>query len=418
MGTTFEERMGNLSQKITSQRHLKTIKEAFVMTVPLTLVGSISLLIGLPPIPATVKNETLLAVKAWCNSNVGLLLPYQMTIGLFGLWATLAIAYCHAKNMKTNILLSCLIACTGYLCVAARPVEGVMSMAGLGSVSLFAGMLIAIFSVEMYHFLLKHNIKIKMPASVPPNVSAPLEGMIACGLVIVAVVAIIEILIIISGNDLVRLTTAIFSPLVATSDTLLAVILVCFLARLLWFFGIHGTSIVMGILSPILMSNLIANQAAYAAGEPLPYIFSNAVIVTWGLSLFPLAIGMVFFCKSSQLKTLGKIGIIPSFLGIGEPIQFGTPLILNFDLLIPNLFHFMFNGAVPYLCMKYGLLNKPIMDSTLGMPTIINVCLTSMDIRAALIWVIVIAVDTVVYLPFLKKYDKRLIAEEAAFSEA
>ena len=93
MGTTFEERMGNLSQKITSQRHLKTIKEAFVMTVPLTLVGSISLLIGLPPIPATVKNETLLAVKAWCNSNVGLLLPYQMTIGLFGLWATLAIAY-------------------------------------------------------------------------------------------------------------------------------------------------------------------------------------------------------------------------------------------------------------------------------------------------------------------------------------
>ena len=41
-----------------------------------------------------------------------------------------------------------------------------------------------------------------------------------------------------------------------------------------------------------------------------------------------------------------------------------------------------------------------------------------MDIRAALIWVIVIAVDTVVYLPFLKKYDKRLIAEEAAFSEA
>lgn len=40
-----------------------------------------------------------------------------------------------------------------------------------------------------------------------------------------------------------------------------------------------------------------------------------------------------------------------------------------------------------------------------------------MDWKALVLWIVLCAVDVVVIIPFLKNYDKQLLAEEAAYEE-
>lgn len=419
MKANFQKKMNDLSIFLNNQRHLKSIKEAFMMTVPITMVGSIALLISTPPIPATTENATLQAIKAWCMSITGFKLPYTMTIGIFGLWVLLTVAYCHAKNCGVNVLSGTLIAAVSFMCISVRPEEGKIAINGLGSGSIFAAMVIGLVTIEMYAWLLKKNVKIKMPEVVPPAVSAPLEAMLSCGIIIIVVVFVNEMLISLTGMNFSAATMAVFRPLVHGSDTLVALIFIVLLQRVLWFFGIHGSSVTNAVLNPILMANLVANQEAYAAGLPIPHTLTTVVMggSFWGLSFLPAAIVMVAFCKSAHLKSLGKIGIIPAFCGIGEPINFGTPFILNFDLLIPSMVQFVLNCSVAYICMDLGIIHRAIVNPTLGLPSIVNVCMASMDWKAGILWVILLAVDVAMYIPFMRSYDQKLLKEEEEYAE-
>ena len=45
-----------------------------------------------------------------------------------------------------------------------------------------------------------------------------------------------------------------------------------FLINFLWFFGIYGSAVPDSVTAGFFMTNITANAAAYAAGEPLPAI--------------------------------------------------------------------------------------------------------------------------------------------------
>lgn len=409
----FEEKLGTISTKISSQRHLRSIRDAFMLTLPLTLIGSISLLIAQPPITNTT-NTFLLAIKEFAVGHPGLIIPYNLTTGIFGLWVVLTVAYAHAKEMKVNEMSAVIMAGVSFLCIASIPDKNMMPMANIGAKGIFGAMIIGLGSVELFAWFIRHNIKIKMPPSVPQGVSAPFEALLAFGAVMLVVIGINSACIAVSGMDFINATMAIFKPLIMSSDTVVALIVCVLLQRGLWFFGIHGGSVAGAILNPILLANLVANQEAFAAGKELPFILTSPVYngSLWGLSFLPAAIVMIFWCKSARLKTVGKLGVVPAFCGIGEPINFGTPFVLNTTLLIPGILQFVFNCSVAYLCIQFGLINRVVVAPPLGVPTIIGVVLASMDYRAIILWVILLILDILMYIPFFRIYDKQCLAEE------
>lgn len=412
----FEEKLGSISTKISNQRHLRSIRDAFMLTLPLTLIGSISLLIAQPPITSTT-NAFLMAIKDFATSNPGLIIPYNLTTGIYGLWIVLAVAYSHAKEMKVNEMSAVLMAGVSFLCVASIPDKNLMPMANIGAKGIFGAMIIGLVSVELFAWFIRHNIKIKMPPSVPQGVSAPFEAVLAFGAVMLLVIGVNSAIIAMTGMDFITATMAVFQPLIMSSDTLIALVVCVVLQRALWFFGIHGGSVTGAILNPILMANLVANQEAFAAGKDMPFIFTNPVFSgsLWGLSFLPAALVMIFWCKSSRLKTVGKLGVVPAFCGIGEPINFGTPFVLNTTLLIPGILQFVVNCGAAYLCIQFGLINRVVVSPPLGIPTIIGVVLASMDYRAIVLWIILLVVDVLMYLPFFKIYDRQCMQEEEAY---
>lgn len=417
--SNFENKLAILGDKISRQRFLSTIKDAFMISLPLTFIGSISLLLSNPPIMDDAA-PFLLNIREFLLQLTFLNLPYQFTTGIYGLWIAVLVAYFHAEKFKLNTLTSMFISGVCFLSISAIPIEGTIPMDGIGSKGIFPAMLVGIFCVELYKFLLDKNIRIKLPESVPPMIGASFDSIIAFFTALIIVIATNQLFILSFGMNLTNSIFAMFRPLVSSSDTLFAVMIAVLITRLLWFFGIHGGAVTNAVMTPFLLSNLIGNQEAYAAGKALPHVFTQTVFQGsfWGQSFLPAAIVMIFFCKSDHLKAIGKLGVVPAFCGIGEPINFGTPYILNFSLMIPGLLQPVLNSSVAFLCMKYGLINRVVVDPPLGTPGPLAVFIASMDWRAVLLWIILLVVNCVILYPFMKAYDKQLMMDEGGMNEA
>ena len=109
--------------------------------------------------------------------------------------------------------------------------------------------------------------------------------------------------------------------------------------------------------------------------------------------------------------------MVPALFNIGEPLTFGLPLVLNFDIFIPYLIVFALNGAVPYLACQMGFMNIPYLSIPFTVPAFIKVFLMSMDARAVLVYLVNMALSVLVMIPALRRYDRKLLAEELKSQE-
>ena len=152
------------------------------------------------------------------------------------------------------------------------------------------------------------------------------------------------------------------------------------------------------------------------AGADLSNIFTTPfwtyfVIIGGSGSVLALAF-LMMRSKSKQLSTVGKIGLIPSFFGISEPMIFGTPLMLNPIFFFPFIFTSVFNAVVTYLCMSWGIVGKTFAVFSWQMPSPIGAFLSTMDWRAVVLVLVLIVLDGIMYYPFLKVYEKNLVQLE------
>ena len=81
---------------------------------------------------------------------------------------------------------------------------------------------------------------------------------------------------------------------------------------------------------------------------------------------------LLCFSKSKQLKTIGRLGIVPAFFNISEPVIFGLPLMLNPVFFVPFLLTSVINGTAAYLTMQVGLIGKSFAMLSWQMPSVIG----------------------------------------------
>ena len=183
--------------------------------------------------------------------------------------------------------------------------------------------------------------------------------------------------------------------------------------RLLWFFGLHGGNIAGAVMTPILSVTLIENATAFVNNEAMPYIFTQMFVQTWTvMGVLAIVIAMLIVCKSKQLKAISKVAIAPALFNIGEPITFGLPIVMNFKILVPYLLCFALDAAVPYLATSAGLINRSFVNIPYTVPAIFKAFLSTMDFRAVILYVVLLVVNVLIFIPWLKKYDHELLVNE------
>ena len=112
-------------------------------------------------------------------------------------------------------------------------------------------------------------------------------------------------------------------------------------------------------------------------------------------------------------KTPG-FGVVPALFCIGEPLTFGVPMVLNFQLAIPYFLNFVINGVTAYLATAAGFIGRTFVSVPWTLPHFLQAFLTTMDIKAVLLYFILVVVNIIILIPFVKRYDKQLLEQEQA----
>ncbi len=129
-------------------------------------------------------------------------------------------------------------------------------MKHMGGTGIFTAVMCAFFAVELYRFMKKHNITIRMPEQVPPAIARSFEVLLPV-LAVFLTLYPLSIFVQTQYDMLIPdAVMAMFKPLISASNTLPAIIGALLVCQLLWFAGIHGAAIVVGLLSPIFLTNI------------------------------------------------------------------------------------------------------------------------------------------------------------------
>lgn len=413
----MNDKVAPFSQKIAQQRHMQVLQKSFVMLIPLTLVGSIFLIISTPPITAYTSNEFLMSWKAFADANLWLRVPYDLTLGMLGLWVCIFVSYNYSMSRKLNAVSGVAVSLMSFLVICGQPMmiekSLVMPMGLLGAQGIFTAMLVGLLSIEIMYFIKRKNLNVKLPSSLPPNILAPFETIIPMVCSMVFFMGLNMLFINTMDKNIPQLIAMLFTPLVVSSDSLLGLLVLMLLMRLMWFFGIHPYAL-MGVIMPIWMANTVANAQAYASGGALPYIVTFATsAITYG-ALFPCAAAMLITGKSQRMKTVARAGVVPAFLGIGEPIMFGAPTVLNPLLLIPNLIQTVIECVVAYGVIYFNIVGRTFVQGPEASPLILRAFLSNMEITSAFIWIGVTIISTLIFIPFIKVQDNIYKKEEDA----
>lgn len=420
---TVNEKVLPQVMKFVSLRPVQAIKDGMLFIMPMSIVGSIFLLLAEFPWEP-IKN--FFVNVGWAPAM------YQAnnaTIGIMGIVAVVAIAYSFVKNEGLEPLGAGISALVSYFLLLEWlvPAEGAeggfvtgIPTNWLGSSGVIAAILIGVFVGYVYTYLLKRDIRIKMPESVPPGVANSFSALIPMGVTTVVAAILYGIFNANGTSFLDVIYNTLQVPLQGLSGSLGFAFIVPFTVHILWWFGIHGATTVGGIVDPIMRANLADNASLFRAGtlslEEGAHIIAKNTDRMYQLggsgNTIGLVIFLLFFAKSQQLKTLGPLTAGGTLFNINEPVIFGTPIVMNPLMFIP----FIFVPVLTYLAF-YFLVNIGIVSPATGVeipwttPPVIHGFLAG-GWTWAVFELAAIAFSLVAYFPFMKKYDQQLLAEE------
>ena len=413
-------------EKISRNIYLQAIKDGFLGCMPIVLTSSIFLLIAtLPGVVGITLPQPLID---WCNKL------YNFTMGVMGIMVagTTAKNFTASMNRRmpagkvlndgsTMVAAQCsmlLLAVTQFTTKFDGSELSVFDCTSMGTRGLFSAYIAAFITVWVYKFCVSRDLTIKLPKEVPGAIAQNFRDIIPFGGAVI-ICGIIDVVVRnLMGVPFSELLIKLLSPLFTAAETYPGLILIQAATAFFWFIGVHGPSIVQPGIDPIRLANQAENlQVLLAGGHPAHSLTFNMSLVgefggTGATFIVPLL--LILFMKSKQLKAVGKASIVPVAFAVNEPLLFGAPMILNPYMLIP----FVTAGCVNVSVAKFFIDNVGMNGFSFvvpwATPAPIGIFITTNFQLIALVFVaIIILLDAIIYLPFLKAYDKLLCDQEA-----
>jgi PTS system cellobiose-specific IIC component len=410
----IKARLAAFADALGKQPHLLAVRDGVVAALPLVLIGSIFLLVAQPPAKSLQD-----AVAPWLPQ---LLVPYRMLGGLISLYVCFGTSRSLAKRYGLDELGAAVMAVASFL-TALAPVQldghgWGLAAERLGAGGLFGSLTIAIGSVELQRFFARRKWTIRLPGGAPDAIVNSFASIVPGFASVTAVWLVVHV----AGLDLVGLLAGLVAPLVGATDSLPGVLFLALTDSTMWLLGVHPMA-VLAAAKPLWLSMLTANQEAAAAGLPLPHVATREFFLwfVWqGGSGGTLAVALLLLrAKSAMLKTVGRLGIVPALFNINEPILFGAPIVMNPRLAVPFVLAPLTSAATAFTAMSLGLVARPRLDVLWTLPAPLGAFLSTGGDAAALVLQLVnLALACAIWWPFLRAYDRALLARESPPAEA
>lgn len=403
---------------IARNKYLKAIKDGFIAAMPIVLFSSIFMLLAyVPNIFGFYWSET---VESF------LMKPYNYSMGILGFVVAGTTCYNLTKalnrdmpvNNQINEISTMMCAMIGFLVLAVDSIKDGFASEYMGSKGLLTAFLTAFFVANVYKFFIKRNITIKMPDAVPPNISQTFKDVIPFAVCIVVLTIFDFFFRRTFDMCFAQAVIQVFQPLFTAADGYVGLAIIYGAMAMFWFVGIQGPAIVEPAVSAIYYVNISNNLGLFQAGEHASNVLTPGVqqfVATLGGTGATLMITLMFafLAKSKELKAIGRASSVPVLFGVNEPILFGAPLILNPVFFIPFIFApilnvWLFKFFVDFFGMNSFMYILPW--TTPGPLGLFLGC--GMGVKVAILAILLLVMDFVIYYPFFKVYDHQKCQEE------
>ncbi len=410
----IEQRLTPVANIITKNQHITAMRDGFSLAMPFVIVGSLMVPMLFPPFAISSASR----FGSFYLLLRPMLLPtFELTLGLVALIVAFGASASLAKQYQLPERLCGLTGCLAFLLFIGFRDNGATNVF-LGGMGLFTALISSAYSIEIIRFFYNKGWCIRLPDEVPVMTRNGFQLLMPLLVIMLSISVMNTVMLQTTGQILPQLIGEALRPLIVASDTLTAVLISLFLCNLLWFVGIHGALIITGIMNPFWLTYLFENQRALAAGEAvLPHIylqgFWDFYLLIGGIgSTLPLVF-MAMRSRSRQLKSVGKIGLLPSLFNINEPILFGFPVIMNPVFLLPFVFVPLINACIAWYLTQMGILDRAVAMLPWSMPSPLgaawsangswkNMCMCLFAFFNA--WML--------YRPFFKVHERQLMQLE------
>jgi len=434
MQSKFFEKLSDILMPIAGvlgqNRYLQVLRDAFMLSFPLTIFGSIAVVVMNLPFLGNIMSADAISTL---RSSLGI--AQQATMGIMTVFVVFGIGYYLSKSYDVEAVFGGAISLVSFLFVTPfvlenpqtnEVVSNVIPLGRLGASSMFLGMIVAFSSAEIYRFVVQKNWTLKMPEGVPPAVARSFSALIPATLTL-SVFLIINIFFtqVLNENLHDLIYDLIQRPLVGLGSGIIPTLIAVFLIQLLWFFGLHGQIIINSVMDPIWIALSLENLESFTATGEVPHIINKQFIeiFTVGMGGTGMTLAVVFamlvFMKSKQMKDVAKLGLAPGLFNVNEPIIFGLPVVMNPLIIIPWVLAPMVVTGVTYFAMATGIVPPPTgVAVPWTVPIVFNGMLATNSWLGGALQLVNFSIVFFIWFPFLKLIDSVNVKNEKEAEEA
>ena len=427
-----------IASKLNAQRHVCAVRDAFILSFPLTMAGSLMVLLNSVFLSADGFMFKILQFdKLFPN-----IVKYQAVFApvvkgsadIFSILIVFLIARNLAKSLKGDDLLTGLTAISVYFIIYPDYFnnEGVnyITTKYTGAQGLFVAILVGLLVGELMSRLSNSDkLEIKMPEQVPPAVARSFKVLIPIIITTIIFAVINYFVKMVAPGGLHELIYKVIqTPLTKMSQSIFSVIILALLSQSLWVMGIHGPNTIAAIRDTMFSEAANANllyvaDKATAWGAPYPITYSGlaSAFSEYGGSgcTLGLIIAMLIFCKTKETRSIAKLSLAPGLFNINEMIIFGLPIVLNPIYIIPFILAPIVNIMIGYTAIMVLKIMPPVV---IGIPwttpgPLMPFLGTGGNITALIVGFICLAVSVLIYAPFVIAANKAAIVEEESANE-
>ena len=394
----LEEKFVPLAAALGSQRHLAAIRDAFVVIMPVSIVGAVAVLVnnihelfsanGLN-VPAVYNGYKSFLVSSGLGDVFTAI--NKGSISMMAILLVAALGYTMAQGLSGDGIATSIVAMTCYLGLApavqsiankvswetdAKVVEvatgdiasGAVAANKLDSNGMFVGMLLTLVVAEIFVRLSRNDkLKITLPDGVPPAVANSFTVLIPAIITVIGVVLVGTYIVRFTGQNIWDIITKfVAAPLSNVADTLGTAVLSAFLINFLWIFGLHGANIIGAVTTPVFTPMLLDNTEKFQQGLEAQYIVPgmNVFNTLGGCGCtIGLIIAILLFGKVQSEKTVIGISVAPGIFEINEPITFGVPIVMNPIYMLPFVAAPVLMTILAYTLTKLGIIEKVVLST-------------------------------------------------------
>ena len=411
-----------IAAKLNSQRHICAVRDAFILSFPLTMAGSLMVLLNF----VLLSPDGFIAKLLRLESFIPNLADYQFIFSpvlkgsadILSILVVFLIARNVAKTLKADDLLAGLTAVSVYFIIypdynVVNDVNN-LSTKFMGAQGLFVAILVGLLVGEFMAILSKSKkLEIKMPDQVPPAVSRSFKVLLPI-IIITLSFSILNFMIkkVSPGGLHEWVYTVIQSPLTKLGQNIGSVIVLALLCQVLWAMGIHGPNTIAAVRDTMFAEAGNANMLYIAEhgtawGAPYPITYSGLfdAFGAYGGSgaTLGLIIAIILFSKAKEQKSIAKLSLAPGLFNINEMVIFGLPIVLNPIYIIPFVLAPIVNIIIGYSAVCIFKIIPPV---AYGVPwttpgPLVPFLGTGGNIMGLVIGIICLAVSVLIYAPFV-----------------